>query len=178
MTEPRIRYQLSVVEAAGRLGVSEGAVRQRIRRGTLDVRRKGRRLVVLLSEADVKTPHDATGPKGAEAGDDTRTVQVQRDHTESASGEPAGEAMVPRSELERANRAYDELAEAWARDLRHQLERLEREVDRLQGELSEMRQRHAEEMRRKDVLLQGNQEALATWIARLGAASANPAPKT
>jgi hypothetical protein len=86
--------------------------------------------------------------------------------------------MVPRAELDRANRAYDELAEAWARDLRHQLERLEREVDRLQGELSETRQRHTEEMRRKDVLLQGNQETLATWIARLPAAGAKPTPDT
>jgi len=111
---------------------------------------------------------------GAESGDLTRTVQAER-HPQA---EPPGEPTVPRSELERANQAYDELAEAWARDLRHQLERLERQVDRLQGELSDMRQRHAEEMRRKDVLLQGNQEALAAWIGRLtGTATTLPSQK-
>jgi len=179
MGDAKIRYQLSVTEAARRLGLTEGAVRQRIRRGTLVVRRKNRRLYVLLGEADVADPTGpeaddtrivrhvdaATGPgEPAPSGTDKRTV---RDRSAEPSAADRSDSMVPRRELDRAREAYDELAEAWARDLRHQLGRLEREVDRLQGELSEMRKRHAEEMRRKDVLLQGNQEALTAWISHM-----------
>jgi len=183
--EAKIRYQLSVAEAAQRLGLSEGAIRQRIRRGTLLVRRKNRRLYVVLGEqdlADLGIPEPDSRQADPNA---TRTVQdaaapadptdlvseldsgpVQAD-TQATPVQDASEPTVPREELDRVRVAYDELAEAWARDLRHQLARLEREVDRLQGELSEMRKRHAEEMRRKDILLQGNQEALSAWISHM-----------
>ncbi len=177
MTDGKIRYQLSVREAAERLGVSEGAVRQRIRRGTLDIRRKDRRLVVLLSEADVVQDDlqdmAASSPDTTIPSDDTRTV-----HEPSRTDVSHTEHLVSRSELDSANQAYDELAQAWARDLRRQLDRLEQEVDRLHGELSEMRKRHAEEMRRKDILLQGNQEALAAWIGQLtGTTTALPSQR-
>jgi len=192
MVEPRIRYQLSVADAAAQLGLSEGAVRQRIRRGTLEVRRKGRRLLVLLSQSDLDQEQDGVLQRPTASGEAERTMDAVHETSETPEhkAEPksprtvrpestrttgTGEAMVPQHELERVQRAYDELAEAWAKDLRHQLSRLEREVDRLQSELSEVRKRHAEEMRRKDVLLQGNQEALATWIAQFsGRAPALP----
>ena len=177
MTDGKVRYQLSVREAAEHLRISEGAVRQRIRRGTLDVRRKDRRLLVLLSEADVVQDDlqidTEESPEPAKSNDDTRTVQ-----SPPRTDERPGDEMVARRELESANQAYDELAQAWARDLRRQLGRLEQEVDRLHGELSEMRKRHAEEMRRKDILLQGNQEALAAWIGQLtGRATALPSQR-
>lgn len=194
MGEATIRYQLSVAEAARRLGLTEGAIRQRIRRGTLLVRRKERRLYVVLGEADLA---DLAAPEHHEPPSrhsDTRIVQGSAEPPQASQIAAPGvdtspvptdtreqrvqddrEPMVPRRELDQSRAAFDDLAEAWARDLRHQLGRLEREVDRLQGELSEMRKRHAEEMRRKDILLQGNQEALTAWISHMtGAPRALP----
>ena len=122
--------------------------------------------MVLLSEDDAPPTSEITADPPVD-----RTVQTVQDRSIQSAAEP----VASQNELASANQAYDELAQAWARDLRHQLERLEREVDRLQGELSAMRERHAEEIRRKDILLQGNQEALMATIGRLtGPVSDNP----
>ena len=59
------------------------------------------------------------------------------------------------------------LAEAWVADLKRQIARLEREVDSLHEELREQRAQHAEELRRKDVLLQGAQLHISTLTDRL-----------
>lgn len=67
------------------------------------------------------------------------------------------------------------LANAYLDDLRRQIGRLEKQVDDLQGELRAERERVAEEMRRKDVLLQGAQQQIALLSERLGLL---PAPKS
>ena len=123
---------------------------------------------MLLTEADVAAEdyQDDDGPD--------HTVRIVQDLDEVAP--PRQNGSVTRAELDQANAAYDDLAEAWARDLRRQLERLEQEVERLLKELSETRERHAEEMRRKDILLQGNQEALMTSIARIAGPAAQTPP--
>ena len=117
-------------------------------------------MLVLLTEADVA----AEGYQ--DSVDQDPSVRIVQGMTPQVS--QGQNADVTRADLVQANAAYDDLAEAWARDLRRQLERLEHEVERLLKELSATRERHAEEMRRKDILLQGNQEALMTSIARIG----------
>ncbi len=170
MSDTQVRYQLSVRDTAVQLGISEGAVRQRIRRGSLEARRKGRRVLVLLTEADVAA-------EGYQDEDElNHTVRIVQAPDETLP--PAQNGTISRAELDQANAAYDDLAEAWARDLRRQLERLENEVERLLKELSETRERHAEEMRRKDILLQGNQEALMTSIARIAGPAAQTPPES
>jgi hypothetical protein len=50
--KPRRAVRLTVQQAAGQLGISEGAVRNRIKRGTLRAEREAGRVYVLLSEPD------------------------------------------------------------------------------------------------------------------------------
>ncbi len=58
--EPTITTGLSIAEAADRLGISENAVRQRIKRGTLDaVKVDGIWRVSLPDQADDETDHEA-----------------------------------------------------------------------------------------------------------------------
>ena len=58
--EPQTNQRLTVAQAAAQLGITEGAVRSRIKRGTLTTAREGRAVFVLLgggtSQAN-KTPH-------------------------------------------------------------------------------------------------------------------------
>jgi hypothetical protein len=61
--------RVPVADAAEALGISEGAVRMRIKRGTLPSTREGRRLYVLLNTdpaADPGRPHDRTDDRTSE----------------------------------------------------------------------------------------------------------------
>ena len=67
--EPTITTGLSIAETANRLGISENAVRQRIKRGTLDaVKVDGIWQVSLSGQADYETDHEATSGRDHEAG--------------------------------------------------------------------------------------------------------------
>ena len=56
------RRRLTVMEAAGELGISQDAVRMRIKRGTLDATKDGRQVFVLLDtdQTTDQTPPDST----------------------------------------------------------------------------------------------------------------------
>ena len=63
------QQRLTVRDAAKVLGISEGAVRMRIKRGTLPSTREGGRLYVLLNidpTADPERPHDRTHDRTSE----------------------------------------------------------------------------------------------------------------
>jgi hypothetical protein len=55
------RRRLTVHDAARRLGISEDAVRMRVKRDTLEAEREGGRLYVLLDEDLTSEPTDRTG---------------------------------------------------------------------------------------------------------------------
>ena len=55
----------------------------------------------------------------------------------------------------------DRVADDWIEDLRRQVSRLEGQVDDLQSEIHDQRETHAEEMRRKDILIQGAMQQIA-----------------
>lgn len=65
--EPRANQRLTVAQAAEVLGITEGAVRSRIKRGTLPTEREGGTVYVLLvggtSEANQSTSTDAPGDR-------------------------------------------------------------------------------------------------------------------
>jgi hypothetical protein len=66
---PPYPRRVLVGEAADLLGISDGAVRQRIKRGTLSSEREAGRLYVLLYDdptADPTRPHDRTHDRTAE----------------------------------------------------------------------------------------------------------------
>ena len=66
---PPTPRRVPVNEAAEALGISDGAVRQRIKRGTIEHVRDGGRLYVLLYDdptADTGRPHDRTNDRTSE----------------------------------------------------------------------------------------------------------------
>jgi len=64
----------------------------------------------------------------------------------------------------------------WIDDLRRQVSRLEGQVDELQSEIHDQRGTHAEEMRRKDIMVQGAMQQIAhlTEVAGLAPPSSEP----
>ena len=64
----------------------------------------------------------------------------------------------------------------WIEDLRRQVTRLEGQVDELQSEIHDQRGTHAEEMRRKDIMVQGAMQQIAhlTELAGLPPPSSEP----
>ena len=64
----------------------------------------------------------------------------------------------------------------WIEDLRRQVLRLEGQVDDLQSEIHDQRETHAEEMRRKDIMVQGAMQQIAhlTEVAGLPPPSSEP----
>ena len=67
--EPPANHRLTVAQAAARLGITEGAVRSRIKRGTLQTEPEGGRVFVLLGDGTPPTnqpPH--TGEPSAQEG--------------------------------------------------------------------------------------------------------------
>ena len=86
----------------------------------------------------------------------------------SAAGPKESERREP-SAAPRNAPDGDKVTDAWIEDLRRQVGRLEGQVDDLQHEIHDQRETHAEEMRRKDILVQGAMQQIAhlTEIAGL-----------
>ncbi len=154
---------VTVRAAARNFGISENAVRNRIKRGTLGAERRQGRVSVWVEGLD--RPNQAAA---AQPGD-------------PYSGRLAGEPRQLEAVARRALGDYDELAEAWARDLGRQIGRLERQIDELHAELRAERARaerladnHGEDMRRMATLLQTAQQQ----IGELTRHAAELAPNT
>lgn len=140
---------VTVGAAARNLGISENAVRNRIKRGTLGAERRQGRVSVWV-EGVGRLSEAAAGQL-----------------SDQYRGRAPSEARELEAAARRALGDYDELAEAWARDLRRQIGRLERQIDELHVELRAERARaerladnHSEDMRRMATLLQAAQQQI------------------
>ena len=112
-------------EAAVLLGISTDALRKRASRGTIPSRKEGRRLFIYVqTDANGQDP-DTSGQVSALADENS---SAKNDH-------------------------FDELAEAWAKDLRRQVERLERQNDTLIEQIEAAGERHGETERRLTSIL-------------------------
>ena len=82
------RRRLTVHDAAHALGISEDAVRMRVKRGTLQAEREGRRLYILLTP-DLTTEPTATRTDEliAELRDRVRSLDAQLDQEREANRE-------------------------------------------------------------------------------------------
>jgi hypothetical protein len=78
--EPRANQRLTVAQAAGLLGITEGAVRSRIKRGTLPTVREGGNLFVLLGGG---TSEANQPPHAGEPTDQPGLVEELRDRVAS-----------------------------------------------------------------------------------------------
>ncbi len=152
---------VTVRTAARDLGISENAVRNRIKRGTLGAERRDGR--VYVSIADDARP---SGP-------------AEHLVDDQPHGQLAAEIGRLQTAARQANRDYEDLAEAWARDLRRQIGRLEHQIDGLNSELQAERARaerladnYSEEIRRLTTLLQTAQQRIGDLTNKL----ALPAP--
>ena len=162
-----IAYKFSVKEAAERMGISEPAVRQRIKRGTIDVRRNGGSVFVMLNQGII----DAEKERQRRTSARSRSVQSTMVRTtEELSSQNSELANDPQP----SGKAFDDLAEAFAHDMKRQIERLEGQVDNLQAELRHKDDQHGNEMERKDILLQGYQKQVETLTERIGIMAARP----
>ncbi len=74
--EPRANQRLTVAQAAAQLGITEGAIRSRIKRGTLPTAREGGAVFVLLGDG---TPTTNQAPNTGEPSDQTGLVGELRD---------------------------------------------------------------------------------------------------
>jgi excisionase family DNA binding protein len=80
-------HRMTVHDAARRLGISEDAVRMRVKRGTLEAEREGGRLYVLLTDEPTTEPTDRTNELIAELRDRVRSLESQLDHERDANRE-------------------------------------------------------------------------------------------
>ncbi len=123
--------RLSVDAAAQRLGISPGAVRSRIKRGTLwAIRRNGRVQVVLRDPVD----WEAAGREGADA----RVAG----HRVATHGPTQAATHHTAQDSDKKGRATDEAAVRLRAEIAHQKHRvrdLERERDRLDRDLARQR---------------------------------------
>ncbi len=74
--EPQANQRLTVAQAAASLGITEGAVRSRIKRGTLRTMKEDGNIFVLLGGG---TPQANQAPKDGEPGDQPGRVEELRD---------------------------------------------------------------------------------------------------
>jgi excisionase family DNA binding protein len=75
---------MTVHEAARHLGISEDAVRMRVKRGTLEAEREGRRLYVLLTDEPTTEPTDRTDELVNELHDRIRYLERQVEEERTA----------------------------------------------------------------------------------------------
>ena len=78
--EPRTNHRLTVAQAAAQLGITEGAVRSRIKRGTLTTRHEGSSVFVLLGGG---TSQANQTPNADEPTDQPGRVEELRDRVAS-----------------------------------------------------------------------------------------------
>jgi excisionase family DNA binding protein len=81
------QQRMTVHDAARQLGISEDAVRMRVKRGTLEAEREGGRLYVLLDTDPTTEPTDRTDELVAELRDRVRSLENQLDHERDANRE-------------------------------------------------------------------------------------------
>jgi hypothetical protein len=79
--------RMTVHDAARKLGISEDAVRMRVKRGTLEAEREGGRLYVLLTYEPTDDPTGRTDELIAELRDRVRSLESQLDHERDANRE-------------------------------------------------------------------------------------------
>jgi hypothetical protein len=79
--------RMTVHDAARRLGISEDAVRMRVKRGTLEADREGGRLYVLLTDEPTIEPTDRTDELIAELKDRVRSLEDQLGQEREANRE-------------------------------------------------------------------------------------------
>lgn len=79
--------RLTVHDAARRLGISEDAVRMRVKRGTLDADREGGRLYVLLEDDPTDDPTDRTDELIDELRDRVQSLEDQLEAERQAHAE-------------------------------------------------------------------------------------------
>ena len=79
--------RLTVHEAARRLGLSEGAVRMRVKRGTLEAEREAGRLYVMLDAEPTTEPTDRTDELITELRDRVRSLEDQLGQERDANRE-------------------------------------------------------------------------------------------
>ena len=83
----RMTERMTVHDAARQLGISEDAVRMRVKRGTLEAEREGGRLYVLLDSVPTTDPTDRTDELITELRDRVRSLESQLDHERDANRE-------------------------------------------------------------------------------------------
>jgi hypothetical protein len=77
-------HRMTVHDAARKLGISEDAVRMRVKRGTLEAEREGGRLYVLLTKEPTTDPTDRTDALVEELRDRVRYLERQVEEERSA----------------------------------------------------------------------------------------------
>jgi excisionase family DNA binding protein len=81
------QQRMTVHDAARRLGISEDAVRMRVKRGTLEAEREGGRLYVMLDTEPTTEPTDRTDELIGELRDRVRSLEGQLDQERDANRE-------------------------------------------------------------------------------------------
>jgi excisionase family DNA binding protein len=81
------QHRMTVHDAARRLGISEDAVRMRVKRGTLEAEREGGRLYVLLTPDPTSEPTDRTNELITELRDRVRSLEEQMQEERAANRE-------------------------------------------------------------------------------------------
>ncbi len=142
---------VTVRVAARGLGISENAVRNMVKRGTLQAERRQGRVYVSVD----RNPRPSDASAGRPSNEPTHLS------IDAAADQWTAAASNLETEQRRARRDYDDLVEAWSRDLRRQIGRLEGQIDALNAELKAERagaerltDSHGEDMRRMATLLQ------------------------
>jgi hypothetical protein len=172
--DTRVAYHLPVAAAAERLGLSQAAVRQRIKRGSLEVRRKDGRVFVVLSQ-DILDAENERQKRTITRSRPRGRAMVRTTARTSSENKGLGDDPQPSGkEDEGLSKAFDDLAEAFARDMKRQIERLEGQVDNLQAELRRKDEQHGDEMERKDILLRGYQQQVETLSERIAVMADRP----
>jgi hypothetical protein len=77
--KPNRMAEMSILEAAGRLGVTENAVRKRIRRGSIPARKEGERWIVTVSDDDLAADQSRPGRDENDAQRDEMVEQLIRE---------------------------------------------------------------------------------------------------
>ena len=127
--------QITVAEAAATLGITEDAVRKRLKRGALKCERRGRRVYVLMDPDKSKTVQDGTGQESQTVQDKTGQMSKNEsnglDAVVKAKDEEIGRLI---SLLERTSDEKDRLLQVVEREqvLRQQQQG---QIDQLQAQI-------------------------------------------
>ena len=165
-----------LLDAANAYGVSPTKLLKQIKQGKRQGSQVGEHWFVHVDSELAKqaAPEPAETAKPVE---DTGAVQRQELMDELAGLREqvealAGSARPRESDAETTARSLNTLV----RTLTDESETIRSEVDFLRGELQEVRRQHAEEMRRKDILLQKSQDMLLKLLSERNGQVSQDAP--